>query len=177
MRQLQPAELDPVSQASLFPDSAGGCPGEGVPSIQRRCPRRRGRTRRPRARQNRAVHTKPQVAATRFRNGTAEASPKPACHRTLLRKLESDAVLVAEIANSLQHRWRAAGVDDGGGGVVACEHGREEVGDVALVTGVTVLAGELHIGAKAATRAEELGQAAGVLLVAEAEEDAKGNPS
>jgi hypothetical protein len=61
-------------------------------------------------------------------------------------------------------------VDDGAGGVVAVEHRRQQVGDVAVVADVAVLAGQGHLAA-----AEEVVEAAAVGLVAEAEQDADGD--
>jgi hypothetical protein len=87
--------------------------------------------------------------------------------------LVADAVLLAEGSDRGEHRRWAAGVDDCGGRVVAGEHRDQEVGYVALVAGVAVLAGEANIWAEGATGAEELIEAAGVLLIPEAEEDSE----
>ena len=119
---------------------------------------------------HRAVDAEPHVAAIRLRNGAAEAGAVAAGHRRLHRQLAGDAALGAERPHRLQHRRRAAGVDDGAGGVVAVEHRREQVGHVALVAGVAVLAGEAHLAA-----GEEVVEAARVGLVAEAEQDAGGD--
>ena len=64
-----------------------------------------------------------------------------------MRQLAGDAALRAERPHRLQHRRRAAGVDDRGCRVVALEHRREQVGDVAAVPGVAVLAGEADLAA------------------------------
>src|SRR5215213_2770573 len=87
---------------------------------------------------DRPVDAEPHVAAARLRHRAAEAGAEAAGHRRLHRQLAGDPVLGAEAADRLEHcRW-AAGVDDGGGGVVAGQNRRQEVGDVALVTGVAV---------------------------------------
>src|SRR5436853_135238 len=126
---------------------------------------------------HRAVDAEPHVAAVGLRHRAAEAGAEAAGHRRLHRQLAGDVVVGAEGADRRQHRRRAAGVDDGGGGVVAGEHRRQQIGDVALVAGVAVLAGEADVRAEAAAGAEELVQPSGVSLVAEAEKDTEGNAS
>jgi hypothetical protein len=64
----------------------------------------------------------------------------------------------------------AAGIDRRAGGIVALEHRREQIGDVAVMAGVAVVAGELDLAA-----GEELVEAAAVGCVAEAEQDPRGD--
>src|SRR3954470_14814570 len=124
---------------------------------------------------DRAVDAEPDVSPIHPRHRAAEAGAETAGHRRLHRQLAGHLVLRTKSANGLQHRRGAAGVDDSGGGVVAGQHRGEKVGDVALVAGVAVLAGEADVGAEGAAGAEELLEAAGMLLVAEAEQDAEGD--
>src|SRR5215203_4244004 len=125
--------------------------------------------------QHRTVDAQAEVAAAGLRHRAAEASPESACHWGLLGELVADPSFVAELLDRLEHRGRAAGVDDRGGGVISGEHRCQQVVDVALMANVAVLAGEAYIWAEAAPCAEQLLQSPRVLLIAEAQQDAEGN--
>jgi hypothetical protein len=80
-------------------------------------------------------------------------------------ELCGDTALCAKLIYGLQHRRWAAGVDGGAGGVVTLEHRREQVGDVAVMPGMTVVAREPDLAA-----GEEVVEAAGVPAVTESEQ-------
>ena len=96
---------------------------------------------------DRAVDAEPHVAPVGERHRAAEAGPEAAGHRRLHRQLAGDPALRAHRPHRLQHRRRPAGVDGGAAGGVALEQHREQVGDVAAVAGVAVLAGQPHLAA------------------------------
>src|ERR1700712_4845687 len=123
--------------------------------------------------EDRAVDAETQEATLGLWDHAAEAGAEAAGLRRLQRQLGSDAVLSAEDADRFEHRRRPAGVDDRRAGVVAGEHRRQQVGDVAVVAGVAVLARHTHLRTEIAAGTAEQLKAAAVLAVAEAEQDAK----
>src|SRR5204863_8392718 len=96
---------------------------------------------------DRSIHAEPHVAAARPRDRTTEAGAEAARYRGLHRELAGHAALRAHQANGLQHRGWPAGVDRAAAGGIALEQHREQIGDVAAMAGVAVLARQADLGA------------------------------
>src|ERR1044072_3456832 len=100
---------------------------------------------------HRSVDAEADVAvAAALGHGTAEAGAVATGHGGLHGQLAGNPAGPAERRHRVEHlRW-AAGVDGGALGIVAREHDAQQVGDVAVVTGVAVGAGPGALAAAAA---------------------------
>ena len=89
---------------------------------------------------HRSVDADAQVAAAGRRDDAAEAGAEAARHRRLERELRRDVTLRAQRPDRLEHRRRAARVDDGVG--VCVELCGEQLGDEAVMADRAVVGGD-----------------------------------